>query len=79
MNADDDIPTLTDILKPGDPDMAQHFDAHCFDDSADTEATTPAEQIDIEKLVSETLDEMLPEFKQQLLARIQQKLVPKPD
>ena len=65
-----EIPTLTDIIKPGAPDMTRHFDTHGFDNTA-REAGIPAEKI--EQLVSELLDEMLPEFKQQLVERLLEK------
>jgi len=66
-----EIPTLTDIIKPGDADMTRHFDTRCFDDAA-REAGIPAEKI--EQLVSELLDEMLPAFKQQLVERLLEKI-----
>lgn len=66
-----EIPTLTDIIKPGAADMTRHFDTRCFDDTA-RDAGIPAEKI--EQLVNELLDEMLPEFKQQLLERLLEKM-----
>lgn len=35
----ENIPTLTDIIKPGDASMRNHFDAHQFDISTDTSYT----------------------------------------
>lgn len=66
-----DIPILTDIVKPGDADMSRHFDAHCFDEAARQAGIAPDK---LEQVLSELLDEMLPAFKQQLLARLQEKL-----
>lgn len=65
-----EIPTLTDIIKPGAPDMTRHFDTRGFDDTAN--AGISAEKV--EQLVNECLDEMLPEFKQQLIARLLEKI-----
>ena len=68
---DVEIPVLTDIVKHGDANMSRHFDAHCFSDAVQ-HAGIPAEKV--EQLVSELLEEMLPEFKQQLLIRLMEKI-----
>lgn len=72
---DQDIPTLTDIIKPGDADMTRHFDTQGFKETAIT-AGIPAEKI--EHLLSELLDDMLPAFKQQLIERLLEKLQSEP-
>ena len=66
-----EIPLLTDIVKPGDADMTRHFDTRGFNDTKQP-AGLSAEKVEV--LVTELLEEMLPEFKQQLLARLQEKL-----
>jgi hypothetical protein len=66
-----EIPTLTDIVKPGDADMTRHFDTRGFNYTKQP-AGLSAEKV--EELVTEVLEEMLPEFKQQLLARLQERL-----
>jgi hypothetical protein len=65
------IPVLTEILKHGDANMNRHFDTQGFDYPQQPVGIS-AEKV--EELVTELLEEMLPKFKQQLLARLQKKL-----
>ena len=38
-SADDNIPTLTDVIVSGDESMKNHFDGHSLDEETETEAT----------------------------------------
>ena len=74
-----EIPVLTEILKHGDAGMNRHFDTQGLAlglaqgiDFSTQPTGIPAEKV--EELVTELLEEMLPAFKQQLLARLQAKL-----
>lgn len=73
-----DIPTLTDILEPGDPDMHRHFDTQHFlatDPHPATHENTQADtHPDIQQHISAAITELLPEFEKQVMQRVLEKM-----
>ncbi len=74
-STNDDIPTLTDIIQPGDVAMKNHFDARYFDTAEPEEKTPTAEQL--QDLIQEALDETLPLIEEQLRELLVQKVLDK--
>ncbi len=83
-NVKDRIPTLTDIIEAGDPEMENHFDGSYFEQTM-TQEISRNKQADlnelrehIEAIVAETLRDTLPmiekQLKQQLTKKILQQL-----
>ena len=83
-NTKDRIPTLTDIIEAGDPEMENHFDGSYFEQTINQESTSK-KQVDmdelrerIETIITETLQDNLPiieeQLKQQLTKKILQQL-----
>ncbi|MCW9005753.1 MAG: hypothetical protein OQK70_10845 [Gammaproteobacteria bacterium] len=83
-NHQDNIPTLTDIIQPGDESMRNHFDASVFDDeinSSDEETELLnndelKETLDtlIQQAMAETLPAIEAQLKETLTKKILQKL-----
>ena len=83
-NHQDNIPTLTDIIQPGDESMRNHFDASVFDDeinSSDEETESLnndelKETLDtlIQQAMAETLPAIEARLKETLTEKILQKL-----
>ena len=86
---DERIPTLTDIIQPGDESMKNHFDKTFFDDDHGLEDDEQLEALFEEKpaadlhdtvalLIQEALNETLPsieeQLKEQLTAKVMNKL-----
>ena len=90
---DSQIPTLTDIIQPGDASMKNHFDSRYFDDdnglddeteprkpSVSAEAAEqPADELrdTIEILVQQALDETMPVIEDQLRQQLTRKVLEK--
>ena len=68
--ASERIPTLTDIVKTGDPDMENHFDGHFVEDLKhnDEPETAPAEfnQQTIDEIINQVIDTSMPVIERQL-------------
>ena len=81
---ENNIPTLTDIIQPGDESMKNHFDASIFDEQDEQANQDTGLQVTdelretINTLISEAVKETLPtieaEFKQKLSEQIIEKL-----
>lgn len=73
------IPTLTDIIEPGDDDMVHHFDTHAFAEMKDMPRYQVLDENElrntIEMLVDEVVDDMMPSFKQKLKQQLGEKLL----
>ena len=80
-SSDDQIPTLTDIIHPGDESMKNHFDGSYFDLQEEDEkaAAEMAEQYGSDEedlkttvacLIQDTLNETLPEIEERLKAEL---------
>ena len=82
-NHQDNIPTLTDIIQPGDESMKNHFDASTFDqpDNAlddDTETLTNDELKEtIDTLVAQAMAETLPAIEAQLKETLSEQILQK--
>lgn len=73
------IPTLTDIVEPGEDDMLHHFDTGAF---ADMQHMPRYQMLDehelrntIELLVDEVVDDLVPSIKQKLKQQLGEKLL----
>lgn len=80
MSADNkQIPTLTDIIEPGDDDMLHHFDTHAFAQAQDMPRYQMLDENElrntIEMLVDEVVDDLIPTIKQQLKQELGEKLL----
>lgn len=76
----DDIPTLTDIIQPGDESMKNHFDARYFDVTEDDKSPVTEELKEtIELLIQEALNETLPSIEEQLKTQLTEKVLEKLD
>jgi hypothetical protein len=80
----DNIPTLTDIIQPGDASMKDHFDARYFDKNRTPaeigEPPLPEELKEIlELLIQEALNETLPAIEEQLKTQLTEKVLQKLD
>lgn len=78
----DSIPTLTDIIKPGDASMKNHFDPRYFDedDRQITPDETGAEDELIEIIevqVQEALNESLPALEERLKGELTRRVLEK--
>ena len=73
----DNIPTLTDVVQPGDDSMKNHFDAHYFDDSdaAESEELSDELKAKVESLIEQALEETLPSIEQQLKQQLTAKII----
>ena len=72
-STDTDIPTLTDMIQAGDPDMKNHFDAHMFDD-VDGEHDRPAPLSAISDDMRETVELLVQDVLNEQLATIEEQL-----
>jgi len=80
----DHIPTLTDIIQPGDTAMKDHFDTRSFDvdetPAADHEGpVSEALKQTIELLIQEALNEALPSIEAELKTQLTEKVLEKLD
>jgi len=80
----DHIPTLTDIIQPGDAAMKDHFDESLFGvdetPAADHESrVSEALKQTIELLIQEALNETLPSIEAQLKTQLTEKVLEKLD
>ncbi|HEY9052017.1 MAG TPA: hypothetical protein VIQ03_10770 [Gammaproteobacteria bacterium] len=80
MSSDDKlIPTLTDIIEPGEDDMLHHFDTGAFADMQDMPRYQVLDENElrntIELLVDEVVDDMMPAIKQKLKQQLGEKLL----
>lgn len=73
------IPTLTDIIEPGEDDMLHHFDTGAFSDMQDMPRYQMLDENElrntIELLVDEVVDDMMPSIKQKLKQQLGEKLL----
>ena len=71
---DERIPTLTNIVKAGDPSMENHFDGHFIEDIKDTkEADSTRLELDqhtTNDLIDELIHTSLPIIEEQLRNRL---------
>ncbi len=80
-NVKDRIPTLTDIIEAGDPEMENHFDGSYFEQTM-TQEISRNKQADlnelrehIEAIVAETLRDTLPMIEEQLKQQLTKKIL----
>lgn len=77
----DRIPTLTDIIEAGDPEMENHFDGSYFEQTM-SQASTNTKQAGIDELrerietiVTDTLRDTLPMIEEQLKQQLTKKIL----
>ncbi len=77
----DRIPTLTDIIEAGDPDMENHFDGTYFeqtmtqDETRNQQANMDDLREHIEAIVAETLRDTMPMIEEQLKQQLTKKIL----
>ena len=82
-NYQDNIPTLTDIIQPGDESMKNHFDASAFDqpDNAlddDTETLSNDELKEtLDTLIAQAMADTLPAIEAQLKETLSEQILKK--
>ena len=90
-SSDDHIPTLTDIIQPGDESMKNHFDTAYFDDDNGLDDEGDDEQLEalfedkpaenlhdtVALLIQEALNETLPSIEEQLKEQLTAKVMNK--
>ena len=82
-NHQDNIPTLTDIIQPGDESMRNHFDASVFDDETnssneETETLNNDELKEtLDTLIQQAMAETLPAIEAQLKETLTEKILQK--
>ncbi|MCW8853390.1 MAG: hypothetical protein OQK76_08735 [Gammaproteobacteria bacterium] len=82
-NHQDNIPTLTDIIQPGDESMRNHFDASVFDDEInssdeETELLNNDELKEtLDTLIQQAMAETLPAIEAQLKETLTEKILQK--
>lgn len=68
--ASERIPTLTDIVKTGDPDMENHFDGHFIEDlqhnNEPETASVVFDQQTLDDLINEVIHTSMPVIERQL-------------
>ena len=82
-NHQDNIPTLTDIIQPGDESMKNHFDASVFDDEINSsdEETESLNNDDLKEtldtLIQQAMAETLPAIEARLKETLTEKILQK--
>ena len=82
-NHQHNIPTLTDIIQPGDESMKNHFDASVFDhetmtsiDKAETPSNDELKET-IDTLIAQAMAESLPAIEAQLKETLSEQILQK--